>query len=248
MIEVEAGHRCKSSFRPPPAGRGARPTAIFGETEGTAKSRTYRPGYRGSRQSTFPEGCPTWQRTLRLAAAVALLAALAVGTGSVAADPSDNFKILDTRLVGVPDPQAAVVGVNGAGAAWTHRRQPRKAVRRWQAPPSRRRPRLRVGRECRQNAQPPPGSIVVTCNGNANTGHGPGQYRSHPLLGPRRRPAHFNAKLDLPSPCFAPVAVLHERPRRQLVRRQRLSHSAAGRSRAVGQAVGTMAAIRRRVL
>ena len=41
-------------------------------------------------------------RTFRLAAAVALLAALAVGTGTVAADSGN--KILDTRLVGVPTP------------------------------------------------------------------------------------------------------------------------------------------------
>ena len=57
-------------------------------------------------------------RSLRLAIAVGVLAALIVGTGTVVAD-GGRGKILDTRLVGVPNPPVTIVGVNGAGAAWT---------------------------------------------------------------------------------------------------------------------------------
>ncbi|OGO51762.1 MAG: hypothetical protein A2Z32_10255 [Chloroflexi bacterium RBG_16_69_14] len=59
-------------------------------------------------------------RSLRLAAAIALLAALVVGTGTVAADPGDHGrKIIDTRLVGIPVAGQVLLGVNGGGRPWT---------------------------------------------------------------------------------------------------------------------------------
>ena len=50
-------------------------------------------------------------RSLRLAIAIGLLAVLVVGTGTVVAD-GGRGKILDTRLVGVPNPPVTVVGAN----------------------------------------------------------------------------------------------------------------------------------------
>jgi hypothetical protein len=63
-------------------------------------------------------------RWLRLAAAITLLVALVVGTGTVAADSDSHSghhgrKILDTRLVGLAVKGQVLLGVTGAGRPWT---------------------------------------------------------------------------------------------------------------------------------
>ena len=58
-------------------------------------------------------------RTVRLAVAFGLLAALVVGTGSVAAKSGGQHKVLDASLVGLPAAFTVVAGVTGAGHAWS---------------------------------------------------------------------------------------------------------------------------------
>ena len=57
-------------------------------------------------------------RTLRLAVAFGLLAALVVGTGTAAAQSAGRHKVLDKQLVGLPAAFTVVAGVTGAGHAW----------------------------------------------------------------------------------------------------------------------------------
>ena len=57
-------------------------------------------------------------RTLRLAIAFGLLAALVVGTGTVAAQSGGQHKVLDKQLIGLAVPGTVVAGVTGAGHAW----------------------------------------------------------------------------------------------------------------------------------
>jgi hypothetical protein len=139
-------------------------------------------------------------RTFRLAAAVALLAALAVGTGTVAADSGN--KILDTRLVGVPNPPVTLVGVNGAGAAWTTDDSRAKLFADGRLLVDVERLVFLSGANAGRNTQPQ-GRVTVVCNGGANPTD---RINSDPI--PFSVPdgdAHFNAKVNLPSPCFAPV-------------------------------------------
>jgi hypothetical protein len=56
-------------------------------------------------------------RSLRIAAAVALLAALVVGSGTVAAS-SGRGKVFDAKFVGLAVPGTVIAGVTGAGHAW----------------------------------------------------------------------------------------------------------------------------------
>ena len=140
-------------------------------------------------------------RTLRLAAAVALLAALAVGTGSVAAD--SGHKILDTRLVGVPNPPVTVVGVNGAGAAWTTDDSRAKLFADGRLLLDVEGLVFASGANAGRNTQPT-GRVTVVCNGNANPATDRVNTDPIPFSVPDGD-AHFNAKLNLPSPCFAPV-------------------------------------------
>jgi hypothetical protein len=58
-------------------------------------------------------------RSLRLAAAAALLAALVVGSGTAVAGPDHGRKIIDTRLVGIPVGGQVLLGVNGGGLPWS---------------------------------------------------------------------------------------------------------------------------------
>jgi hypothetical protein len=59
-------------------------------------------------------------RSIRLAIAVAVLAALAVGAGvASAAPPPHAKKILSTRLVGISQPGQVLLGVTGGGRPWT---------------------------------------------------------------------------------------------------------------------------------
>ena len=145
-----------------------------------------------------------------------------------------------------PNPPVTVVGVNGAGAAWTTDDSRAKLFADG---------RLLLDVE---------GLVFLSgANAGRNT-RSPGARRpssatatrirqrtaSTPISIPFSIPdgdAHFNAVADPAEPVFRAGHLLHER-RRQLVRRQRLKHSAAGRSRAVGQTVRIKAAKRRRVL
>ena len=59
-------------------------------------------------------------RSRRLAAALGLLAVLALGGTSVAADSSGHGgKIIDTSLVGIPVANTTLLGVQGGGRPWT---------------------------------------------------------------------------------------------------------------------------------
>jgi hypothetical protein len=59
-------------------------------------------------------------RSRRLAAALGLLAVLALGSGSVAADSNGHGgKILDTTLAGIPVAGQVLLGVPGGGRPWT---------------------------------------------------------------------------------------------------------------------------------
>ena len=132
-------------------------------------------------------------RSLRLAIAIGLLAGLVVGTGTVVADPDSSNKILDTRLV----------GVNGAGVAWTTDDSRAKLF-------SDGRLLLDVeglvflsGPNAGRNTVAQ-GRATVVCNGNANPATD--RVNSDPIaFSIPDGDAHFNAVLTLPSPCFAPI-------------------------------------------
>jgi hypothetical protein len=142
-------------------------------------------------------------RSLRLAIAVGLLAALVVGTGTVVADGSGPSKILDTRLVGVPNPPVTVVGVNGAGAAWTTADSRAKLFSNGRLVLDIEGLVFLSGANAGRNTVPQ-GRATVVCNGNANPLTD--RVNSDPI--PFSIPdgnVDFNAVLALPSPCFAPV-------------------------------------------
>jgi hypothetical protein len=138
-------------------------------------------------------------RTLRLALAFGLLAVLVAGTGTAVAGSGGAHKIVDTRLVGVPNPPVTIAGVNGAGHAWTLDKGNAKLF-------SDGRVNLRVkglvlfpeGTQPAANVR-----VAVSCNGGATASD---IVRSDPV--PLSQPdgdMHFNDRLTLPSPCFAPV-------------------------------------------
>jgi hypothetical protein len=142
-------------------------------------------------------------RTLRLAIAIGLLAALVIGTGAVAADGGGRHKILDTRLVGVPNPPVTVVGVPGAGAAWTTNNSRAKLYSDGTLKVRIRHLVFVSGANAGRNTVTQ-GIVTVVCNGNAN----PATDRVNSLPIPFSVPdgnARFHAKVSLPSPCFAPV-------------------------------------------
>ena len=143
-------------------------------------------------------------RTIRLAVAIGLLAALVVGTGTVAADGGPR-KILDTRLVGVPSPPVTVLGVNGGWRAVDDRQQQREAVRRRHARPADPPPGLRRPAPTQGTNTVPQGRATVVCNGNANPATD--RVNSDPIaiLASLRATPSSTALLTLPSPCFAPV-------------------------------------------
>ena len=136
-------------------------------------------------------------RSIRLAVAMALLAALVVGTGTVVAD-SGHGKILDTRLVGLAEPGTVVAGVPGAMHAWAIDRGNAKLYADGRV-------NLRVKGLVLTPEDTNPvanGRVVVSCNGG-----GAGNVVQSGLV-PLSVPdgdAHFNQWLTLPSPCLAPV-------------------------------------------
>jgi hypothetical protein len=142
-------------------------------------------------------------RSIRLAIAIGLLAALVVGTGPVAADRGDPTKILDTRLVGVPNPPVTVVGVNGAGAAWTTDDSRAKLFSDGTLDLRIRGLVFTTGPNAGTNTVAQ-GRATVVCNGNANPATD--RVDSDPIaFSIPDGDAHFDGLLTLPSPCFAPV-------------------------------------------
>jgi hypothetical protein len=135
-------------------------------------------------------------RLIRLAVAIGLLAALVVGTGTVAAGAGG--KILDTRLVGLAVAGTVVAGVPGAGHAWAIDEGNAKLYADGRV-------KVRVeGLVLTPEGINPVanGRVVVSCNGGG-TGNVV-QSGLVPLSVPEGN-AHFKGTLTLPSPCLAPV-------------------------------------------
>ena len=112
-------------------------------------------------------------------------------------------KILDTRLVGVPNPPVTVVGVNGAGAAWTTDDSRAKLFADGRLDLDIEGLVFLSGANAGRNTVPQ-GRATVVCNGNANPATD--RVNSDPI--PFSIPdgnAEFNGRLNLPSPCFAPI-------------------------------------------
>ena len=136
-------------------------------------------------------------RSIRIAAALALLAALVVGTGTVAAD-SGRPKVFDAQFVGLADPGTVIAGVTGAGHAW--------AIESGKAMIFKGN-RVKVIVEglvlTPEGINPVAnGRVVVSCNGG-----GAGNIVQSGLV-PLSTPdgnAEFDATLPLPSPCNDPV-------------------------------------------
>ena len=105
-------------------------------------------------------------RSIRLVVALGLLAALAVGTGTVAAGDGPR-KILDTRLVGVPSPPVTVLGVIGAGAPWTTDNSNAKLFSDGTLVVRIHHLVFAAGANEGKNTVPQ-GRVTVVCNGNAN--------------------------------------------------------------------------------
>ena len=134
-------------------------------------------------------------RSIRIAAALALLAALVVGTGTVAAN-SGRPKVFDAKFVGLAVPGTIVAGVTGAGHAW--------AIESGKAMIFKGN-RVKViveGLVLTPEGMNPIGSglVRVSCNGGATiVDSGP-----VPLSIPDGN-AEFDGTLPLPSPCNDPA-------------------------------------------
>jgi len=141
-------------------------------------------------------------RTIRLAVAFGLLAALVVGTGSVAAKSGGQHKVLDAPLVGLPAAGTIVAGVTGAGHAWSVEEGNAKLFSDG---------RVLVNVEglvlFPEGTQPAANvRIAVSCNGGATAADIVRSDAAHPV--PLSQPAgdmHFNQWLTLPNPCATPV-------------------------------------------
>jgi hypothetical protein len=135
-------------------------------------------------------------RTLRIGALLALVAVLAAGAGTAAAD--SGGKILDTRLAGLRTPGMVIAGVTGAGHAWAVEDGNAKLFADG---------RVRVSIEglvlTPEGTNPVAnGRVVVSCNGG-----GAGNVIQSGLV-PLSVPggdAEFAGTFDLPSPCLAPT-------------------------------------------
>ncbi len=134
-------------------------------------------------------------RSFRIAAALALLAALVVGTGTVAAG-SGHGKVFDAKFVGLAVPRTVVAGVTGAGHAWAI--ESGKAMIFADN-------RVKViveGLVLTPEGNNPVGSglVRVSCNGGATIV----QSGPVPLSIPDGN-AEFDGTLALPSPCNDPA-------------------------------------------
>lgn len=137
-------------------------------------------------------------RSLRLAAAIALLGALVLGTGTVAADSGDHGrKFLDTRLVGLPVADQVLLGVTGGGRSWTIEMGKAKLYKDgWIDLKVR---GLVLGPGTNEGINPIAlGRAIVVCNGA-------GKIMSDTVPFLPDGDAHVMAQLALPSPCLAPV-------------------------------------------
>jgi len=137
-------------------------------------------------------------RTLRLSVAFGLMAALAVGAGTVNAESGGRHKVLDAQLIGLATPTTVVAGVTGAGHAWSLEEGNAKLFSD---------DRVLVNVEglvlFPEGTQPAANvRVVVSCNGG-----GTGNIIPSGLV-PLSQPdgdLHFNDQLALPSPCLDPV-------------------------------------------
>ena len=138
-------------------------------------------------------------RTLRLAIAFGVTAALVVGIGTAAAQSGGRHKILDEPLVGLDTALTVVAGVTGAGHAWSIEEGNAKLFSDG---------RVLVNVEglllFPEGTQPAANvRVAVSCNGGATADD---IVRSDPVpLSQPEGDMHFNQRLTLPSPCLTPV-------------------------------------------
>jgi len=136
-------------------------------------------------------------RSLRLAAVTAVLAALVVGTGSVAAGPDHGRKIIDTRLVGIPVAGQVLLGVTGGGLPWSIEKGKAKLFEDGFVDLEVRGLVLAAGPNTGINPIAL-GRAIVVCNGVD-------KIQSDTVPFSRAGDAEVEAQLTLPSPCLAPV-------------------------------------------
>jgi hypothetical protein len=140
------------------------------------------------------------KRTLRLAIAFGLLAALVVGTGTVSAKAGGHHKLLDADLIGLPAAGTVFAGVTGAGHAWSIEEGNAKLFSDG---------RVLVNVEglvlSPEGTQPAANvKVAVSCNGGATPDDIVRSTNTVPLSQPDGD-MHFNQWLTLPSPCLDPV-------------------------------------------
>jgi len=137
-------------------------------------------------------------RSLRLAAVTALLAALVVGTGSVAAGPDHGRKVIDTRLVGIPVAGQVLLGVTGGGRPWTIEKGKAKLFEDGFVDLEVRGLLLGPGGSNEGTNPIALGRAIVVCNGVD-------KVMSDTVPFSPAGDAVVEAHLALPSPCLAPV-------------------------------------------
>jgi hypothetical protein len=139
-------------------------------------------------------------RSLRIAVLVGMLAALVIGTGTVAADSGTGHnKILDANMIGLAVKGTVVAGVTGAGHAWSIEEGNAKLFANG---------RVLVNVEglvlFPEGTQPVAnGEVIVSCNG----GGAGNVVHSGPVPLSPEGDAHFNGWTTdpIPSPCNDPV-------------------------------------------
>jgi len=138
-------------------------------------------------------------RSLRLVAALALLATLVFGTGTVAADSGHHGrKILDTRLVGLPVAGQVLLGVTGGGRPWTIERGRAKLYADGRLDLKVRGLLLGPGGSNEGTNPVAMGRAIVVCNGVD-------KVMSDTVPFSPDGDARVMAQLSLPSTCLAPV-------------------------------------------
>ena len=138
-------------------------------------------------------------RSRRLAAALGLLAVLALGSGSVAADSSGHGgKITDTTLTGIPVANQALLGVPGGGRPWTLVRGDAKLWADGWLDVKVHGLLLGTGGTNEGTNPVTLGRAIVVCNGVDKVQSGTVPFSAD-------GDARVMAQLNLPSPCLAPV-------------------------------------------
>jgi hypothetical protein len=138
-------------------------------------------------------------RSVRLAAATALLAAIVVGTGTAVAGPDHGRKIIDTRLVGIPVAGQVLLGVTGGGRPWTIEKGKAKLFEDGFIDLEVRGLVLGPGGANEGTNPIALGRAIVVCNGGDKI-----MSATVPFSVPGGD-AEVEAQLALPSPCLAPV-------------------------------------------